>query len=282
MRITKIKEEIKAYLNWSPLSLVIREICRLHSFEQQLLKVPPTHKLKVLDVGCGDGKWWQSLKQIREIEVHGIDINTSEVEKAKKFINASVTDITNIEALGKLPKDFDIVVGNCSLEHIPNINQALKHISSVTKPNGIFILYVPTPTWALRGKSIELLEKISPRLSMAYSGFVNGFFQHWHLYHYEIWSHLLSNNGFEVDEVKGIGSKKLELIFRLFLPSSFISFLVKIVTGKYLNFYLQYFIPNMVKEYVAKKIAAWIMDSQKDPDDIHEIFEYMIISRKKS
>ncbi len=91
------------------------------------------------------------------------------------------------------------------------------------------------------------------------------------------WTHLLSNNGFGVEEVKGLGSKKLELIFRLFLPSSFISFLVKVVTGKY----LQYFIPNMVKEYVAKKIATLIMDSQKDPDDNHEIFEYMIISRKK-
>jgi 2-polyprenyl-3-methyl-5-hydroxy-6-metoxy-1,4-benzoquinol methylase len=280
MRITNIQEEIKAYLEWSPLSLVIREVCRLHSFRLQLMAVPSSEHLKVLDVGCGDGKWWQYLKKVREIDVYGIDINTSEIEKSQKFINASVSDITDIDSLKHLPKNFDMVVGNCSLEHVPNINLALSNIHSLIKDHGIFILYVPTPTWALKGKSIDILEKISPRLSMAYSGMVNGFFQHWHLYHYEIWSHLLSNNGFEVKEVKGIGSKKLEFLFRLFLPSSFISFIVKIITGKYLNYYMRYLIPSSLKNFIAQKLETLVNDSQKAPDDVQEIFEYMIISRK--
>lgn len=282
MRITNLHEEIKAYLTWSPLSLVIREICRLNSFRELLIQFPEEQELKILDVGCGDGKWWQSLNQLRKIDVHGIDINKAEIYKAKRFINASVIDITNKDSISKLSNDYNVIVGNCSLEHIPNINQALKNINSLMQTNGTFILYVPSPHWALRGKSIKLLEKFSPRLSMAYSGMINGFFQHWHLYHHEIWSHLLSNNGFEIVTIKGIGTSKLEYLFRLFLPTAFISFIFKVLTGRYLNFYLTYITPDFVTDAIAKKLVPLIENSLTDSEKTEEIFEYMIISRKKN
>jgi 2-polyprenyl-3-methyl-5-hydroxy-6-metoxy-1,4-benzoquinol methylase len=281
MLTQNLKTVISEYLSWSPLSLVIREACRINSFTEMLGQLPPQATLKVLDVGCGDGHWWKYLKQEAPMEVVGIDINPSEVAIAQRTIRAEVVDITDPTAVNQLEKDFELVIGNCSLEHIPNINQALRHINSLTRPEGKFVLYVPTPYWALRGKSITWMEKISPRLPMAFSGLMNGFFQHWHLYHHEIWTHLLSNNGFQVEQIKGLGSSRLEFLFRLFLPSSFIAFLCKALTGKYLNFWVSWLLPKRLRDQIAEKISTLVKSSITDPED-EAAFEYMIIARKTS
>lgn len=280
--ITKnLKHVISDYLSWSPLSLVIRETCRIFSFQSFLQQLSQSN-LKALDVGCGDGCWWKYLRlsSNKNINVTGIDINAKEINIAKKNINAEVIDITKKSQTTFLDKDFDIIIGNCSLEHIPDINSALKNIHDHLQNDGHFLLYVPTPDWALKGRSIELLNKLSPRLAMSYSGFINGFFQHRHLYHYDIWSHLLSRNGFKVETIRGIGSKELEFLFRLHLPSSFISFIIKVFTGKYLNFWLNPFIPNFFQSYFSGKINSLVLNSLTSPDDEYA-FEYMIICRKE-
>lgn len=279
MSMSNLQAAISKYLSWTPLSLVIRETCRIHAFRKILDKETLGPKLKILDVGCGDGRWWNYLSVDKSYEIFGVDINSREVEKAQDIIQARVLDITDITAVRSLPQDFDLVVGNCSLEHIPNINEALKNISSVLKEGATFILFVPTPTWALKGKSVEMLARVSPRFSMAFSGFMNGFFQHWHLYQYEIWNHLLASNGFKTTQVHGLGTKKLEFLFRLYLPTSFISFLVKSVTGKYLNFFFSYLLPRSYNESRAKKLSPLIEEALVSADD-ENAFEYVIVARK--
>lgn len=238
-------------------------------------------KLKILDVGCGDGRWWKILDENKSFDVHGIDINQSEVLKAQEVIKAQVIDITHATDLEKLGADFDLVIGNCSLEHISNINLAIKNIHSLVKPGGKFVLFVPTPHWALKGNSVQLLNRISPRLSMAFSGFLNGFFQHWHLYHHEIWCHLLARNGFEISSVRGLGNQRLEFLFRLFLPSSFISFLVKAVSGKYLNYFASFIMPESFYLNQSKEILPLVEGCLTDAND-PDAFEYMITAIKKS
>ncbi|MBC7396128.1 MAG: class I SAM-dependent methyltransferase [Bdellovibrionales bacterium] len=261
------------------MSLVIREVCRISAFEKFIHKLDLRSGAKILDVGCGDGKWWQTLNPNTTFEVYGIDINCSEILKAKKHINAQVLNVTDPVAIKTLPQNFDLVVGNCSLEHVPDINSALTNIRSVCANDAHFILFVPSPHWALKGKSINFLHWISPRLSMAYSGAINGFFQHWHLYDYRIWNHLLQNNGFEVIQVSGLGTRRLEFLYRLFLPSAFLSFLVKTMTGKYFNHYACYLIPNSINRAIANKLVPLIENSIRSPDDVEEIFEYAILTR---
>jgi SAM-dependent methyltransferase len=279
MTMSNLEQAIAKYLTWSPLSLVIRETCRIHAFRKVIDEENLGTDLKILDVGCGDGRWWNYLSVSKNYQVFGVDINEREIEKAIETIKARVLDITDLQAVGTLPQDFDLVVGNCSLEHIPRINEALKNINSVLKPGGTFILFVPTPTWALKGKSLEFLSKISPRLSMAFSGLLNGFFQHWHLYHYEIWNHLLSSNGFQTKKVLGLGTKRLEFLFRLFLPMSFVSFLVKSLTGKYLSFFSSFVVPKTYYESLAQELSPLISESVVSAED-ENAFEYIILARK--
>lgn len=274
----KTKEIITKYLRVSPLSLVIREACRMIAI-QEVLERYEDKPIKILDVGCGDGSWWEILSQERAFSVDGIDINTKEIAKAVGKINARVIDITRDEDLVSLHIDYDLVIGNCSLEHIPDINKALINIQRHMRVGAEFVLFVPTPYWALKGHSVKVLNQVSPRLSMMISGMINGFFQHWHLYHHDLWAHILKSNGFSIKEVRGIGSSRLEFLYRLFLPTAFVSFLVKSVTGKYLNEYISRFMPSSHYSNVAEGLSPLVDVSLTNAEDA-DAFEYMIIAKK--
>lgn len=275
----KLSHTIIQYLEWAPKSLVIRETCRIWAIESCLSRFTRPG-MRILDVGCGDGRWWKILDPDRRFDVFGIDINPGEVEKARGSIQASVADVTQPDELQNFPADFEFAIGNCSLEHIPKIHEALKNIHGKLSSGAHLVIFVPTPDWALRGKSIEFLGSISPRLSMAFSGLLNGFFQHWHLYHYGIWNHLLQSSGFDPVEVQGLGSRRLEFLFRLHLPAAFISFLVKSLTGNYFNYYWSKVCPRSLLVRSASELEPLVKDCLTSKDD-EDAFEYLIIARKR-
>jgi len=195
-------------------------------------------------------------------------------------ISAQCLDITSSDFLEKIKiKKFNLIIGNCSLEHVYRIDKALKNIFDILDEDGLFILMVPTPYWALKGNSIRLLHRLSPRLSMSFSGFMNGFFQHWHLYNHHIWKSVLTNFHFKVIKVYGLGNANSEFLFRLGLPTAFISFLIKCLTGKYLNFFLSFITPNLIREKMAEYICRSINHQLQGPDE-NDIFEYMIVCKK--
>lgn len=276
-----IQKKLFAYSNWAPLSLTIREVSRLISFEKMLGDLKDKHKIKtILDVGCGDGKWLTQIDSLELSCVTGVDISEKEILSAKKFIKAYHADITSPDTVKLLNSKFDLIIGNCSMEHIFHIRDALINISTLLNDSGVFLLYVPTPTWAFKGKTLQSLAKISPRFSMTFSGALNGFFQHWHLYHYKIWIGLLNDCGFKVQTVKGLGNNRLDFFFRLFLPTSLLSFLLKAVTGKYANFYLSKLIPKSLFKSFFSLIEPHFDNILHEPEDPNT-FEYIIVCEKK-
>jgi len=275
-----IQDITKIYLEWAPLSLAIREASRINSLRMLDESEDVFCGENILDVGCGDGRWWTHILPDEIGKIHGIDINKKEVDLAQMTISAQCLDITAPDFLERIKiKEFDLIIGNCSLEHIFHLDRALQNIMTLLSKNGIFILFVPTPYWALKGKSVALLNRLSPRISMAFSGLLNGFFQHWHLYNYHLWTSLLTGIGFKSIRVFGIGNSRSEFLFRLGLPFAFVSFLVKAVTGSYLNAYANRFIPTGLKVRLANIVFQSIDKKLLEPD-VEDIFEYMIVCKK--
>lgn len=273
-------EIVDRYLDWAPFSLTIREISRINYLNILDKKHQIKSAKKILDIGCGDGKWWTYFMPEGLDRVQGIDISKDEIDVAKKYINAVCLDVTSQDFCGFVANQkFDLIIGNCSLEHVPELNLALINILNSLEENGHFILMVPTPTWALKGKSVKFLEKISPRLSMGFSGLLNGFFQHWHLYSDNTWRLILGNIGFKVEAIYGLGNSRSEFLFRLGLPTSFFSFLVKSVFGKYLNSYLGFLIPKSIKRILNNQICKTLDFELRDSKHV-DIFEYMIVCKK--
>lgn len=256
-----------AYVRHAPLSLTLREINRLVALESVGSTRGP-----VLDVGCGDGFWWTVRDDNREI--YGIDISAREIAQARTRINAELSDVSRETPFAGTK--FAEVIGNCSLEHVPDIDAALANLRAAAADHARLILFVPTPRWAYQGKLQSFLLAHAPRIAMALSGALNGFFQHWHLYDAKVWTRLLETHGWRVREIHGLGSARSEFLFRAFMPPAFVEFLAKSLTGFYPS-KLARFLPDAAIAPFAK-LVRWAVSDPIVPADSPHAYEYMIIA----
>ena len=263
-----IERWILAYLKHAPLPLALREINRLIAIEAVGAKHGTT-----LDVGCGDGFWW-TLRDHDRQEVYGIDISASEIAQARARINAALTDVSRERPFPGT--DFDEIIGNCSLEHVPDIDAALGNLRKSAADGARLLMFVPTPRWAYQGRLQTWLLKRSPRLSMAFSGALNGFFQHWHLYDAKVWERLLAQHGWKVKATYGLGSARSEFLFRLFLPPAFGEFLAKKLTGFYPSKLAKY-LPDAVLAPAAR-LVRWAVSDPLVAADSPTAYEYLIVA----
>jgi SAM-dependent methyltransferase len=256
-----------AYLRHAPLSLTLREINRLVALESVQGTRGP-----VLDVGCGDGFWWTLRDDTREI--YGIDISAREIAQARTRINAELSDVS---ATTPFPgTKFAEVIGNCSLEHVPDIDAALGNLRAAAANDARLVMFVPTPQWAYQGRLQSLLLEHAPRLAMMVSGAMNGFFQHWHLYDQKVWTRLLETHGWRVREIHGLGSARSEFLFRAFMPPAFVEFIAKKLTGFYPS-KLARFLPDSAIAPLAK-LVRWAVHDPIVPADSPHAYEYMIVA----
>lgn len=97
----------------------------------------------VLDVGCGDGRFFQLLWPELS-DVVGIDLEPEVVAAAER---SGVYREVQIAAAQALPFDdnyFASVFANCSLEHMADLTSVLRGISRCLRPGGTFLFSVVT------------------------------------------------------------------------------------------------------------------------------------------
>jgi SAM-dependent methyltransferase len=101
----------------------------------------------VLDLGCGSGPQDLLLAR-RAAHVIGIDVSTSEIERAQARAAVYARGrrlefrCTPIERAGFATHQFDKVFSFCVLEHIPNRDQVFATIARVLKPGGVLAISV--------------------------------------------------------------------------------------------------------------------------------------------
>lgn len=283
-----------------PISLAVREIMRLRAlFEMGAITKP------ILDVGCGDGLFWENL--IRQIQggestslngLMGIDIDPHELSIASMRLRSqggqvlqqdismtfphtipSNPESENSLHLSKLQGHFQSVIANCSLEHVPQLEPALLNIRRFLHPSGQFVLFVPTPAWTDSLTIKKYFTRLSPRLGGLIGGCFDGFFQHRHLYPASVWKFLLEGMGFKVQTILGIGHPTANRLFEAYLPSAFFCFLIKMMTKKYPRFYRRKSLltsPKIIEFLQVIKDGSMI---QSDLDSA-QVIEYFIICRK--
>lgn len=210
-----------------PSALAAREIARMVVLSQRLHS---GHT--VLDVGCGDGSVWQCFPGVRSLVLDGVDLNPHELKLAAAtgvYRNLILADISQTQP----QQTYDFVVGNCSMEHVPNIHGALQGMRGLIRPGGQLILLVPANGWSKSMKLVSRLALLSPRLGMALSGAIDGFFQHHHLYDATSWRLLVENAGYEVQEFSALGSPALNQFFDENLLPAAVEFVAKSVLKHY-------------------------------------------------
>lgn len=112
---------------------------------------PISSKLRVLDVGCGEGGVLRAFGELECTGV-GIDLNPNAIELARffakedgfqtklQFLHQNIYELDGGEA-------FDVIIFKDSLEHIPNQGQILAHVRRFLRSDGV--VFVGFPPWLM-------------------------------------------------------------------------------------------------------------------------------------
>ena len=116
---------------------------------------------RILDIGCGDGKFSLLLKQSAQAqEVYGVDISREAVELANAAgIKAFWSDIDG-EPLPFEKDSFDAIFCGEVIEHLLDPDHLLDEIHRTLKPGGIAI--ITTPNLAAGYNRVALLFGFQP------------------------------------------------------------------------------------------------------------------------
>jgi len=116
-------------------------------FNHYILPHLPSDKdAKILEIGCGWGKYIKHLNDLGYTNVEGIDISPEQIEFAQKKLKLkNVSLIDGIEYLQHSKKHYDAIYMIDVLEHLDledSINIG-KQIYQRLNPNGVFLIQVP-------------------------------------------------------------------------------------------------------------------------------------------
>ncbi len=122
--------------------------------------------LRVYDVGGGKHPWLDAAsKADRSIVVVGLDIDARELAQAPAggYDETLCADITRYEGRG----DADLVVCQSLLEHLPDNDRAFHALSSMLKPGGRALIFVPSRNALFARLNLLLPQALKRRLLFA-------------------------------------------------------------------------------------------------------------------
>ena len=221
--------DFRRYFPHTPAALCVKECARLSALRKH--RCPPP----ILDVGCGDGLF--ASVAFADAEVWGIDIDAREGRWAvasRAYSQVVLADITRAH----LPQAFfETCVANCSLEHVPRIDLAMRNIYDSLKPGGRVLMFVPNKDWVQHMLSYRLLTSMGASgLAASLQQSIDTFFRHEHLYDQAGWRKVLGDAGFEVEAVDPVLSSATTVAFEMLLLPSLAGKLNKTLTTRWTNF----------------------------------------------
>lgn len=122
---------------------------------------------RLLELGCGNGKLWQENKiDLRNREIFLSDISEGMVEEVRNKLGSDFNCI--VADAEKIPfKDayFDSIIANHVLFYLNDLNQGLKEVSRVLKPNGV--LYCSTYGSRHMKEITDIVQNFDSRINLS-------------------------------------------------------------------------------------------------------------------
>ena len=251
----KIDYFIKKYLENRPMFMAI-----IRSQEAMLFqKYKKLIKGRILDFGCSEGFFAQTVFGKNKINV-GLDLfNNERIKEAKK--EKVYKKITLYDG-NKIPYPdnyFNTVVSNCVLEHIPNIKLSLKEIYRVLKPGGYFLTSVMVDQW----ENYLFGSKIFGKM---YIDHMRKTQIHHNLLANKLWKSYFQKTGFEIQSVEGYLYKKSSLFLDLFHYLSIGSLICHKLFKKWVLFSIA-FLNKKITQFIKKIIV-----NENNPDKASALF----------
>jgi len=108
--------------------------------------LPPNRDARILDIGCGYGRYLHALVKMGYRNCHGIDISEDQVKYAQQELG--LLNVEYADAVGWLEgraNEYDCILAIDLLEHLTNetLLDLGEKIYAALKPGGILIIQVP-------------------------------------------------------------------------------------------------------------------------------------------
>ncbi|MDB4890875.1 MAG: methyltransferase family protein [Gemmatimonadetes bacterium] len=100
---------------------------------------PPEGFPTILDVGCGDGLFFDKLQEFGDVE--GVETDDSIVDPSGKW--ASRIKVQPFDQSFEPGRRYSLITALDVIEHIPDAESALRLTTSLLEPNGVFLATVP-------------------------------------------------------------------------------------------------------------------------------------------
>ncbi len=257
-------DDFAAYYRFAPAALTLRECLRLRAVRKYPLEQP------ILDIGCGDGLFARLAYPGKQI--WGIDINPTEIRRAQATATYSTLVCGSITDVDLPAQFFKSAVANCSLEHVPALDEALRNIHAALAHDAPFIAIVPTPNWTKLLAIPEALRAAGfPSLAAAYGEGLDRVFKHAHLYDADEWSRRIRAAGFHVRSVETLTSRRSSWMFDVLLYPSIAGWVTKKLTGRWVLAPMLRTLTADVTRTILDAVAARV-------EDRDEGSEYLILA----
>ena len=130
---------------------------------------------RLLELGCGNGKLWQENKiDLRNREIFLSDISDGMVDEVRNKLGSNFNCIVvNAEKIPFKDAYFDTIIANHVLFYLKDLNQGLKEIDRVLKPNGVF--YCSTYGKEHMKEITELVQNFDSRINLSNHSLYNIF-----------------------------------------------------------------------------------------------------------
>lgn len=126
-----------AYSVWGHGDLRTRQV-------MEVLAAADIRPARVLDYGCGVGKWMDILSRaFPDAQVCGVDISATAVEKAKqRFPDCRLEPFNGVTAPFD-DEEFDLVFSYHVLEHVADVEASISDIGRLLRPGGYAVIIFP-------------------------------------------------------------------------------------------------------------------------------------------
>lgn len=220
----------KAYY-WKPMAALFRSIeLGLYSDSGLVLHDP------ILDLGCGDGRIPQMLRELDIIEklLCGIEISHVELKKAQEtdmHLNLLQADANYLPFKAN---SFSSIICNGVLCSIPEgVDQPLKEANRVLKEKGIFVATIPTDKFIEVLILPKILTLFSHALSKLYVQKLNDRLPHFYAYSPQQWRKKFEDNGLRIIKIEKFFSPRAGFVWNIFSMRIFRIFgLLKFIKNK--------------------------------------------------
>lgn len=115
---------------------------------REMLPFIPNDTRRVLEIGCGEGRFGAELKRIRAesgitLDVTGVELDGERAEVAKSNLDHVIVADVERDELGLSSGSFDCIVCNDVLEHLVSPSHVLENLRALLTPGGCLVASIP-------------------------------------------------------------------------------------------------------------------------------------------